>query len=47
MPQLSGLDVVIRSLPTAYEVTFKTLMQEIDQIEKQLASETTPGVLPS
>ena len=36
MPRNVSLDVVIRSLPSAYDVTFAVLTEEIDQIERQL-----------
>jgi ribonuclease P protein component len=36
MPRNVSLDVVIRSLPSAYDVTFAVLTEEIDQIDRQL-----------
>ncbi len=39
IPFHSEIDVVIRSLPTAYDATFSVLTDEIDQIGRQLSSE--------
>ena len=36
IPQQSGMDVVIRSLPNAYNATFAALMKEVDEIGRQL-----------
>jgi hypothetical protein len=41
MPRNVSLDVVIRSLPSAYDVTFAVLTEEIDQIERQLREAST------
>ena len=38
IPFHSELDVVIRSLPTAYDASFSVLTDEIDQIGRQLGS---------
>ena len=37
IPFHSEIDVVIRSLPTAYDATFSVLTDEIDQIGRQLS----------
>ena len=37
IPFHSELDVVIRSLPTAYDASFSVLTDEIDEIGRQLA----------
>ena len=39
IPFHSEIDVVIRSLPTAYDATFSVLTDEIDQIARQLGGE--------
>jgi hypothetical protein len=36
MPRSVSLDVVIRSLPNAYDATFAVLTEEIEQITQQL-----------
>ena len=36
IPFHSKIDVVIRSLPTAYEASFSSLTSEIEEIERQL-----------
>ena len=40
IPFHSELDVVIRSLPTAYDASFSALTDEIDEIGRQLAEKT-------
>ena len=39
IPFHTELDVVIRSLPTAYEASFNALTNEIDEIGRQLSSQ--------
>ena len=39
IPFHSELDVIIRSLPTAYDASFSTLTDEIDQIGRQLGEQ--------
>ena len=38
IPFHSGVDVVIRSMPTAYEASFSSLTEEIDEIARQLVN---------
>lgn len=40
IPFYSELDVVIRSLPTAYDASFSMLTDEIDEIGRQLREQT-------
>ena len=40
IPFHSELDVVIRSLPTAYDATFSALTNEIDEIGRRLGEQT-------
>lgn len=40
IPFHSELDVVIRSLPAAYEASFSALTNEIDEIGRQLGEQT-------
>ncbi len=40
IPFHSELDVVIRSLPTAYKASFSALTEEIDEIGRQLGEKT-------
>ena len=39
IPFYSELDVVIRTLPTAYDASFSVLTDEIDQISRQLGEQ--------
>lgn len=39
IPFYSEIDVVIRSLPTAYDATFSALTNEIDEISRQLSEQ--------
>ena len=39
IPLYSELDVVIRTLPTAYDASFSALTDEIDQIGRQLGEQ--------
>lgn len=39
VPFYSELDVVIRTLPTAYDASFSVLTDEIDQIGRQLGEQ--------
>ena len=43
IPFHSELDVVIRSLPTAYDASFSALTKEIDEIGRQLGEQTEPA----
>lgn len=36
IPHLSGMDLIIRALPSAYDVGFKELSQDVDRIRTQL-----------
>jgi ribonuclease P protein component len=40
IPFHSALDVVIRSLPAAYDASFSALTDEIDEIVRQLGEQT-------
>jgi len=42
IPRLSGMDLIIRVLPSAYSVEFKELSEEIDRIRIQLMADS-PG----
>ena len=39
VPKLSGLDLVIRALPSAYEADFKALAVEVEQIQLKLVTD--------
>jgi ribonuclease P protein component len=41
IPKLSGLDLVIRALPSAYVADFKELAAEVEQIRLQLTAESS------
>ena len=43
IPKLSGLDLVIRSLPSAYAADFKELAAEVEQIQLKLMSDSSIG----
>ena len=43
IPKLSGLDLVIRSLPSAYAADFKELAAEVQQIQLKLATDPSIG----
>ena len=36
LPALGGMDVVVRSLPSAYDASFQDLMAEIETVMRQL-----------
>ncbi len=36
IPYLSGMDLIIRALPSAYDVGFKELSMEVDRIRTRL-----------
>ena len=36
LPALGGMDVVVRSLPSAYDASFQDLMSEIETVMRQL-----------
>jgi ribonuclease P protein component len=38
IPKLSGLDLVIRALPSAYAADFKELAGEVEQLQLQLTT---------
>ena len=41
IPKLSGLDLVIRALPSAYAADFKELAAEVERIQVQLTVESS------
>lgn len=41
IPKLSGLDLVIRSLPSAYVADFKELAAEVEQIQLKLTVDSS------
>ena len=41
LPTLSSVDIVVRSLPSAYDASFEQLMQEIESVEKLLQAPVT------
>ena len=43
IPKLSGLDLVIRALPSAYTADFKELAAEVEQIQLKLTAEPSTG----
>ena len=43
IPKLSGLDLVIRSLPSAYAADFQELAAEVEQIQLKLTADPLTG----
>ena len=43
IPKLSGLDLVIRALPSAYVADFRELAAEVEQIQLKLIATSSPG----
>lgn len=43
IPKLSGFDLVIRSLPSAYTADFKELAAEVEQIQLKLMTDPSIG----
>jgi ribonuclease P protein component len=41
IPKLSGLDLVIRALPSAYAADFKELAAEVERIQLKLTAESS------
>lgn len=40
IPNLSRIDIVVRTLMSAYEASFDVLMKEVEKIAQELSSET-------
>ena len=43
IPKLSGLDLVIRALPSAYAADFKELAADVEQIQLKLIVNSSTG----